>query len=318
MDPLPQPNLTVGPDEGGPRLDAWLARHRTEHSRSRWQALIREGRVTVNGRPAAADQALHPGDTLAWTEPPPVPVTLQPEARDLDIVYEDDDLLVLDKPPGLVVHPAPGHVSGTLVNALLHHCDDLEGIGGELRPGIVHRLDKDTSGLLVVAKSERAQRGLVEQFRDRRVHKEYVALVWGHPAPPAGTIRTLIGRHASHRQKMSAQVESGRPAVTHYRTEQTFADTALVRVDLETGRTHQIRVHMAHIGHPILGDTVYGRARRTLEPPPRRQMLHAARLAFQHPGTGADLEFDAPLPADFRALLDRLRRESPTDAAPAP
>ena len=313
MEHPPQFSLTVEPASGGPRLDAWLARHRPEHSRSRWQALIRDGQVVVNGRPSAADQAVHPGEIVAWQEPPPAPARLMPEARELDILYEDAEVLVLNKPPGLVVHPAPGHPAGTLVNALLYHCEDLEGIGGEQRPGIVHRLDKDTTGLLVVAKTERAQRDLVEQFRGRRVHKQYLALVWGHPTPPRGTIRTLIGRHAAHRQKMSAQVESGRPAVTHYRTEETFADTALVRVDLETGRTHQIRVHMAHIGHPILGDAVYGRARRPLAAAPRRQMLHAARLAFQHPGTGAELEFDAPLPDDFRALLDRLRREPQPD-----
>lgn len=295
-------------DVGSQRLDAFLAAYDPSRSRSRWQDLIREGRVTVNGTARKPNYTLREGDVIAWEIPPPEPAGLEPEDIPLDILYEDADLLVINKPPGLVVHPAPGHSSGTLVHGLLFHCDDLAGIGGEERPGIVHRLDRDTSGCLLVAKTEQALHALARQFKNRDVKKEYVALVWGRPVPARGTIRTLIGRDPHHRQKMSAKVATGREAVTHFELVQPFGEMSFVRVRIETGRTHQIRVHLAHIHHPVVGDAMYGRARQhELRDLITRQMLHAERITFVHPRTGAELEFTAPLPADFRALLGALR-----------
>lgn len=292
------------------RLDAWLAASVPALSRSRWQALVKEGQVTVNGQPRKANHTLHEGDVVGWTIPPPEPSELQPEDMKLDVLFEDADLLVINKPAGLVVHPAPGHRTGTLVHGLLHHCDDLAGIGGEERPGIVHRLDRDTSGCLLVAKTQSALNDLARQFKDRGVRKEYVALVWGRPSPPAGTVRTLIGRDPRNRQKMSSAVTTGREAITHYETVHAYPDMTLVHVRIETGRTHQIRVHMAHLRHPVVGDAMYGRARvHPLKELFTRQMLHAARITFTHPRTGAALEFEAPLPPDFRALLTALRTE---------
>lgn len=297
-------------DAAGERVDAWLAHVRPEHSRARWQQLIRNGHVRIDGAEAVPKYRLRGGEIIAWAEPPPEPVALIPEERSLDILYEDADLLVLNKSPGLVVHPAPGHATGTLVHALLHHCADLAGIGGELRPGIVHRLDRDTSGLLVVAKRETAMRSLQAQFKQREVRKEYLALSWGHPAPETDTIRTRIRRHPSRRQVMSVDRVEGRMSVTHYETMESFLSASLLRLRIETGRTHQIRVHLAHIGHSVLGDAVYGRAHGRQAPIPiPRQMLHAARLAFTHPSTGLALEFDAPAPEDFRALIRALRAE---------
>lgn len=298
------------------RLDTWLARTRPEHSRARWQALIHEGRVRVNGRPRKPHHRLKQGEVVDFEIPPPASTELRPQPIPLDILYEDDHLLVVNKPPGLVVHPAPGHPDGTLVNALLHHCGPLAAIGGENRPGIVHRLDRDTSGVLVVAKTEPAMRNLAAQFKGRQVRKVYLALVWGRPVPPAGTIETLVGRHPRHRQKMSARPRVGRLAVTHYETVRTLGPVSLLRVRIETGRTHQIRVHLAHIGHPVVGDTQYGRSHPPASsrrpggragpdpwPTPPRQMLHAEFLAFRHPATGDFLEFRAPLPADLRERL---------------
>ncbi len=302
--------LSVPAAAAGERLDAWLARAHPAHSRARWQQLIRDSRVRVDGTARRPNHRLAGGESIDWDEPPPAPPALVPEDRPLDIVYEDGDILVLNKPPGLVVHPAPGHPEGTLVHALLFHCKDLAGIGGELRPGIVHRLDQDTSGLMVVAKNERALRDLAAQFKTREVRKEYLALAWDHPEPESGTIRTRIRRHPTRRQRMAVDPLEGRMSVTHYETVERFRLCTLLRLRIETGRTHQIRVHLAHIGHPVVGDTVYGRARgRTLPLPTRRQFLHAARLAFTHPGTGAPLEFDAPPPDDLRTIIRALRAE---------
>lgn len=303
----------VEPEAKGIRLDAWLARRFPDFSRARWQQWIRAGCVAVDGAARAPNLRLRGGESVRAELPPPQPAALEPEPIPLDILYEDEDVLVLNKPAGLVVHPAAGHAAGTLVNALLHHCAQRgaplpPGVGGELRPGIVHRLDKDTSGAMVVAKSEPALRGLAEQFHARRVEKRYLALVWGRPAPPVGTVCTLIGRSVHNRKKMSARVSTGRPAVTRYALREAFADVSLLEVRTETGRTHQIRVHLAHIGHPVVGDRQYGRARRCALPAPApRQMLHAERLAFEHPRTGERLEFVAPLPADMRQLLEALR-----------
>lgn len=297
----------------GQRIDQWLSHARPEHSRARWQELVRGGAVRVDGMPVKNSHRLAGGETVTWTEPPIQPADVRPEALPLDVLYEDGDILVVNKPPGLVVHPAPGHRGGTLVNALLYHCDDLSGIGGEERPGIVHRLDRDTSGLMVIAKSEMAHRHLADQFRNREISKEYWALVWGSPEPETGTIRTLIGRDERQRKRMTTRVDSGRHAVTHYRTLETFFECSLLELRIETGRTHQIRVHMAHLGHPVMGDLIYGRRKsdnQRLGVP--RQMLHARRLCFLHPGNDERLEFESDPPADMREFIVRLRRTDRT------
>lgn len=278
-------------------------------SRARLQSLIHSGHVKVNGKTVKESHKTRIGDTVTLAIPAPVPVELIPQAIPLDILHEDADLLVINKAAGIVVHPAAGHASGTLVNALLYHCGDSLAIGGERRPGIVHRLDRDTSGVMLAAKSDRAHAGLVNQFKNRAIHKDYVALVWGHPAPARGTIETLIGRHRSDRKKMAVQSKTGRIAITHYELQECFGDISLVRLRLETGRTHQIRVHMAHNGHPIVGDAQYGRRSVCALPiPVKRQMLHAETVSFSHPGTGETMSFTAPWPADFNALVEVLRK----------
>jgi 23S rRNA pseudouridine1911/1915/1917 synthase len=303
------PSFTAQPDDRASRLDAWLARRMPELSRARIQALIAAGHITADGRTLKASLTVTPGLAVSVLVPPPEPAAPQPEAISLKIVYEDADIVVVDKPAGLVVHPAAGHASGTLVNALLHHCPDLQGIGGEIRPGIAHRLDRDTSGLIVAAKNDAALAGLQAQFKDHRVRKIYLALAMGHPEPAAGRIETLIGRSSHDRKKMSAKPSRGREAVTHYETVRRFEEPpcSLLKVRIETGRTHQIRVHLGHLGHPIAGDPVYGRGpARAFPAPAARQMLHAAELSLTHPRTGRPLSFSAPPPADMQALLDAL------------
>jgi 23S rRNA pseudouridine1911/1915/1917 synthase len=297
-------------------LDLWLSRGNPECSRARWQQLIRAGQVTVDGEPVKPNYSLRPGQGVAWTLPPPVATDLVPEDRPIRVLLEDEQVLVLDKPPGWVVHPSAGHDTGTLVHALLHHCGDgLAGIGGERRPGIVHRLDRDTSGVMVVAKTETALRELVRQFKAREVRKEYLALVAGRIQPPAGRLETLIARSPSDRQKMSARVSRGRPAITRYETAELLEGASLVRIRLETGRTHQIRVHMAHLGCPVLGDTTYGRTGGAVPAAPR-QMLHSHHLTFAHPVTGRPVQCTAPLPEDFLQVLNGLRI-GPSGATPA-
>lgn len=298
--------LRVPPDIAPVRLDIWLSRQCPEPSRARWQALIQEGRVQVGGQTIKPRHRLHGGEEIEYEIPEAKPVTLEAEAMDLAVLFEDGDMIVIDKPAGLVVHPAPGHDAGTLVNALLHHCRDLTGIGGERRPGIVHRLDKDTSGILVVAKNDAAMHELQRQFKEREVHKEYAALVWGRLKQGSGTIDEPISRHRHHRTRMAVVQERGRRAVTHWSLVEAFEDVCWVRLRIETGRTHQIRVHMAHIGHPVVGDAVYGGIRKRHAVCAERQMLHAEVLRIAHPRTGAPLLFEAPLPADFRALLHQL------------
>ena len=268
-------------------------------SRSRWRDLIRSKCVRLNGKCVEdADSSVVPGDRLECDLPAPAPLELAAEAIPLRILFEDDSLLVIDKPAHLCVHPAPGHDSGTLVNALLNHCGNaLPGINGVARPGIVHRLDMDTSGLLVVAKTERAQTALVGQFSAHSVLKEYLTLVKGAVAPPRGTVEKPIGRHPTDRKRM-AVVPSGRPALTRYVCLASLPEASLVRVRIETGRTHQIRVHMASIGHPVIGDSTYSRPSPTL-PSCDRQMLHAAHIRFLHPSTGGAVEFFCPPPTDF-------------------
>ena len=297
--------------EGGAearRLDQWLAGKLPELTRSRIQALAKAGHLT-DGEGRAITKlsaAPQPGMVLVLTLPPAAPVDILPEPIPLDILYEDADMIALHKPAGLVVHPACGHRHGTLVNALLHHCPDLKGIGGEKRPGIVHRLDMDTSGVMVVAKHEYAHRALVETFAMHRLIKEYVAIVHGVP-PLEGTLENLIGRSPFHRQKMAVVKTNGRRAVTHWAREATLpGGVSRVRCRIETGRTHQIRVHLASLGTPIVGDALYGKPAldRRLSVVPARQLLHARRLQLPHPMSGVQMDFIAPPPEDFSPYLD--------------
>lgn len=357
-----QQPFEVGTDQGGERLDRYLVARIPGLSRSRIQALIAQGEACVAGAVVCdAGYRVKPGETITLAMPPPAAAEPLAEHIALSVVHEDDAVIVIDKPAGLVVHPAAGHETGTLVNALLAHCgDSLSGIGGVKRPGIVHRLDKDTTGLLVVAKSDAAHQGLCEQFashgRDGRLQRQYLALVWGALPAATGTIDAPIGRSSANRTKMAVLPKDGRArivlgggiafeeddedgqpgrtvsreAITHYQVVETFHSelrggkagaplASLVRVELETGRTHQIRVHMAHIGHPVLGDTTYGAhfkasERRLTETQAQalrmlsRQALHAAVLGFEHPITGEDLEFESELPDDMATLVNALRR----------
>ncbi|MFP4387642.1 MAG: RluA family pseudouridine synthase, partial [Desulfococcaceae bacterium] len=300
----------------GRRMDALVADRLRDCPRSLAARLIREGLIRVDDEVKKPGYRLRTGDRIAGRVPPPSPAPFGPEPIPLDVLWEDRDVLVISKPPGLVVHPAPGHETGTLVNALLHHIPDLEGIGGTLRPGIVHRLDKDTSGVLVVAKTARAQSSLSTQFKARSVTKEYLALVYGRMPAAAGRINRPVGRHPVDRKRMSTAGPNARPAETLWTQEEILPATTLLSLDLKTGRTHQIRVHCAAIGHPVVGDPVYGSPKamkgaspavqRLLEPMDR-QMLHARRIRFTHPATQMFLEFEAPLPSDMAELLTRLR-----------
>ena len=298
------------------RLDRWLVAQRPEQSRSRIQKFIDAGYVRVNGVTGRAKTPLRQGDTVELWMPPPEPLDyLRPEAIPLDVLFEDEHLIVLNKPAGLTVHPAPGNKDGTLVNGLLHHCPDLPGIGGELRPGIVHRLDKDTTGCIVVAKSQEALVKLQVQIQKRIASREYLAVVHGQPAADSGTIVGAIGRHPADRKKYAVvSDDSGRHACTHWRLIERLGDFALLRFKLDTGRTHQIRVHCAHINHPIVGDPVYSRARRLPVALPG-QALHAVQLGLNHPISGERLVCEAPLPAAFEKLLAVLRRRTQTGPA---
>jgi 23S rRNA pseudouridine1911/1915/1917 synthase len=330
--------VLIDPTEAGERLDRALAARLPGLSRSRVQALIGAGAVTRNGL-AVLDAGLRvkAGEVYAVAVPPPEPAAPEPQTMALAIAYEDRDLIVIDKPKGLAVHPGPGHASGTLVNALIAHCGaSLSGIGGVMRPGIVHRLDKDTTGLMVVAKSDRAHQGLAEQFAahgtDGRLSRGYRAVAWGAPERPRGVIDAALARSAANRTRIAVvRAERGRRAVTHYEVLERFGSgdnprvrrrsgpiASLLRLVLETGRTHQVRVHLAHIGHPLLGDETYGAGHkasaRKLGPRPQaalaalgRQALHAAELAFVHPVSGRRMQFEAPLPRDMADLVDALR-----------
>lgn len=279
----------------GVRLDQFLTGTAVGLSRARIQDLIKDGHVTLNGGAAKASAKLRDGDAVTLHEPPPVPTETVAEEIALDVLFEDDDLIVVNKPAGLVVHPAAGNWSGTLVNALLHHCQTLSGIGGEQRPGIVHRLDKETSGCLVVAKNDSAHQALTKQFAGREVSKIYLALAAGKFARRSGVIEAPIGRHPVQRKKMTVlSGERGRASKTDYRVLQELPAGTLVECTLHTGRTHQIRVHLKHLGHPVLGDEVYGRRGDF-----SRQMLHAWKLGFIHPRTEKRLNFESPIPADF-------------------
>ncbi|MBI5481096.1 MAG: RluA family pseudouridine synthase [Deltaproteobacteria bacterium] len=304
--------FTVATDEEGARLDQFLAGKDLPHSRSQIKRRIDSGEVRVNGVPARPARRLRAGDRVAFTPPPPAAAALRPEAIPLQVLHEDAYLIVIDKPAGLVVHPAAGHAAGTLVNALLHRCADLKGIGGEVRPGIVHRLDRDTSGVMVVAKDEPTLLDLQAQFKRHTLRRAYVALVDGSVAGAAGRFATLYGRHPRHRQRFTTRVTTGRPAVTNWRVLERLAGATLVEARLETGRTHQIRVHFREHGHPLVGDRVYGHPSRDADVRAvaaalGRQALHARLLGFRHPATGAELDFETPVPADLQAAIDGLR-----------
>jgi 23S rRNA pseudouridine1911/1915/1917 synthase len=304
------------PDESaGTRLDVFLTSVLEGHSRSNVQRLIKDGCVHVDGRAAKANQPMKGGQTIVVELPEPVDPAPQAEALPLPIVYQDSDLIVIDKPAGMVVHPAAGHASGTLVNALLHHVDDLSGIGGEKRPGIVHRLDRGTSGLMVVAKNDAAHEELSRQFSDREVEKEYIALVWGE-VQAGRRIDAPIGRDPVNRKKMSAKARRSREAVTRIVKTQKFGVVlTLANIAIYTGRTHQIRVHLSAIGHPIVGDSLYGGVHRRVPGDMRaithltRPFLHAARLVFTHPTENRRMEFTSPLPEDLQRVLDELTEQ---------
>lgn len=297
---------TVDASESGERIDKFLTAQEESWSRTQVQLWIKEGRVTVNGEPVKSNYKVNVDDEITLRVPPPKELDIRPEPIPLDIVYEDGDVLVVNKPRGLVVHPAPGHYSGTLVNGLLHHCRDLSGINGVLRPGIVHRIDKDTSGLLMVAKNDLAHMGLAKQLKDHTVNRKYVAIVHGVIPHEMGTIDAPIGRDPKNRQQMAVVFENSKPAVTHFVVLERFKEFTMVELKLETGRTHQIRVHMKYIGHPLLGDPKYGpKNRLELD----GQALHAKTLGFYHPRTGEYLEFEAPLPKELQDVIAFLRQQ---------
>ncbi|MFU8794532.1 MAG: RluA family pseudouridine synthase [Dethiobacteria bacterium] len=303
--------LTLSVDEvwSGKRIDLFLAEQVDQLSRSRAQKLIENELVTVNGITCRdKNYRLQAGEMISYILPTPEEMVANPENIELDIIYEDKDLLVINKERGMVVHPAPGHTGGTLVNALLNHCDDLSGIGGVIRPGIVHRLDKDTSGLLIVAKNDAAHSSLSDQLKDRTLRREYIALVCGRVKPARGKIEAPIGRHPKDRKKM-AVVSGGREAVTRYRVIRNYDNYSLLRLKLETGRTHQIRVHMANLGYPVVGDPIYGPGSYGDLPDQytQPQALHAQKISFIHPRTGTNMEFTAPLPSAFRETLHWLK-----------
>ncbi len=305
----------------GERLDAWLAGRLAELSRSRIAQLIGEGQVLLNGEVPRKSERVTAGDVVELTIPPPEPSGMEPEDIPLDIVFEDRDLLVVNKPAGLVVHPAPGHRGGTLVNALLHHVQDLSGIGGVKRPGIVHRLDMDTSGLLIVAKHDRAHRRLAAALKRRDIHRSYLTVVWGHLEDDRQTVDAPVGRSTRDRKRLTV-TQAGRHAVTHFERVERWVAADVLRARLETGRTHQIRVHLAHIGHPVVADPLYGGGgarrisgqglpwARELERRVPRQFLHAERLVFDHPRTHERMDLRAPLPPDLAAAAEWARGSS--------
>jgi 23S rRNA pseudouridine1911/1915/1917 synthase len=315
-------SIRVRTSDEGQRLDVLLASLLTDCTRTFVAGLIADEHVRVDGRPKKPGYRVKSGENISGTIPAPVPIEFKPEPIPINIIYEDDHIVVVNKQPGLVVHPAPGHFSGTLVNGLLYHCPNLGGIGGELRPGIVHRLDKDTSGTLVVAKNDAAHTDLSRQFKSRKVKKDYLALVHGHMKSPTGGIKLPIGRHPVDRKRMSTVSPRGRTAETEWKTLEKFQGFALLEVHLKTGRTHQIRVHCSALHHPIVGDKVYGprkpvkamtgdreKSDKILQilKSVRRQMLHAWRLGFRHPHTGEAVSFESPLPEDMGSIIQRIR-----------
>jgi len=297
--------LTVSDSDKGARIDKFISDNVEELTRSAVQGLMEKGKILVSGKSVSKNYKLRDGDTVEVEIPEPEPMDALPEDIPLDIVYEDSDLLVVNKPKGMVVHPAHGNHSGTLVNALLHHCgDSLSGINGVIRPGIVHRIDKNTSGLLIVAKNDAAHLHLAEQIKVHSFTREYEAVASGYFKDTEGTIDAPIGRHKTDRKKMCVTTENSRNAVTHYSVIRQYGGYAHVRLRLETGRTHQIRVHLAYIGHPVLGDDVYGKAYKGIE----GQCLHARKIGFIHPTTGEYMEFTSELPDYFVSILNKLEK----------
>lgn len=308
---LPEKYAFVHEGESG-RLDRILTDRFGQYTRSRIQQLIRAGHACVNGaRITKTGYKLEGGSNVEFTVPETVPVDLEPEPIPLDVLYEDENLLVINKPAGMVVHPSAGHDSGTLVHAVLHHVSDLEGVGGEKRPGIVHRLDKYTSGIILVAKNDRALHDLQKQFKQRTVAKTYLALTDGVPPTSTGRIEMPIGRDHRNRKRMAVTTpEKGKMAVTMYRIVEQFTKHAMLEIGLETGRTHQVRVHLAYIGAPVAGDTVYGRRKRTI-PLKQRFFLHASKISFTLPSTGDNVTLEAPLPPGLENVLAWLRKREP-------
>ncbi len=298
-------HIIVPETDSGKRTDIVAASLISGLSRSYAAELIRNGDIRINGQIVKPAYKVRAGDDIIASIPDPEPLNIEAQDIKLSIVYEDDDLLVIDKACGMVVHPAPGHSEGTIVNAILHHCSDLGEIGGKIRPGIVHRLDKDTSGLLVIAKNDMAHQDLALQFKARTLHKEYLAVVHGNMEKNSGTILLPIGRHPTDRKKMSVISSRGRTAETLWSVKERFGNADLLSLTLKTGRTHQIRVHCAAVGHPIVGDTVYGSRNKTLTA--NRQMLHAWKLQFAHPRTGESVSFEARIPDDMNHLIKTLR-----------
>ena len=300
-------NFTTGQEETSVRIDRYLAEKCPEFSRSYLQKLLKEQAVFVNGKPVKANYKIQPETEICLEIPDMEPLDIKPEAIPLDILYEDDYLLVVNKPKGMVVHPAAGHTEGTLVNAVMAHCvDRLSCINGVLRPGIVHRIDKDTTGALLICKEDSVHRDLAEQLKEHSIKRRYRAIVAGNLKDDEGTVEGPIGRHPTDRKKMAINSKNGKPAVTHYKVLERFGQYTYIECRLETGRTHQIRVHMTSIGHPLLGDTVYGSSKNPFHL--QGQTLHAMVLGFVHPVTGEYMEFTAPLPDYFLKLLEKLRK----------
>ncbi|WP_309122910.1 RluA family pseudouridine synthase [Paenibacillus sp.] len=298
--------IEIGSDEAGQRIDKLLSDALEDVSRSQLQDWIRDGHVLVNGAAVKPNYKVAASDEVVVRPPDPAPTELVPENIPLDVVYEDRDVIVVNKPRGMVVHPAVGHPSGTLVNALMYHCKDLSGINGEIRPGIVHRIDKDTSGLLMAAKNDVAHTSLAAQLKEHSVTRRYVAVVHGVLEHDQGTVDAPIGRDPQDRKLFTVTDKGARHAVTHFVVTERFPEFTVLELLLETGRTHQIRVHMKFIGHPLVGDPVYGRSKgRTMEVP--GQALHAAVLGFTHPRTGERLTFEAPLPSEMQSFIEQLR-----------
>ncbi|KEP27926.1 RluA family pseudouridine synthase [Bacillus zhangzhouensis] len=299
-----QVNIAVAEEQTSERLDKFLSMTEPEWSRTQVQQWVKDGLIEVNGKQVKANYKVQAGDQIKVEIPDPEALDVEAESMDLDIYYEDEDVLVVNKPRGMVVHPAPGHVSGTLVNGLMAHCNDLSGINGVMRPGIVHRIDKDTSGLLMVAKNDMAHESLVNQLVAKTVTRKYTAVVHGIIQHDTGTIDAPIGRDKKDRQSMTVTKENAKQAITHFDVLERFQDFTVVECRLETGRTHQIRVHMKYIGYPLAGDPKYG-PRKTVDF--NGQLLHAGVLGFDHPRTGEYIEFTAPIPADMQAFIDSLR-----------
>ena len=298
--------LTTELCDEGLRLDRFLSEELEDHSRSFLQKLIKEGLVTVDGKPVKANYRLSAGQQVSVQVREPEEVNIEPQEMPLDILYEDGDVCIVNKPKGMVVHPAAGHYRDTLVNGIMYHCQDsLSGINGSLRPGIVHRIDKDTTGALIICKNDKAHSCLAEQLKEHSITRRYRAIIIGNLSEDEGTVDAPIGRHPTQRKKMAVNRNNGKRAVTHYRVLARFRGYTYIECRLETGRTHQIRVHMASIGHPLLGDTVYGPAKQAY-PSLEGQTLHAMVIGFVHPTTGAYMEFEAPLPAYFAELLQKL------------